>query len=158
MFSCIFVSKSWMITFRKASMRAKDEERSLHAVLNCCNANRQMAVNVCGWLTKWCLTCMHTVNLTHSRRQCGDSQSAEHVSLVADCPQRNHVHAALSCTRQDGHITQCYRRNFLPWSCGGQFTLPVKEENHNAHWSTAIPAAKDSDGVGGASKEPTNSG
>lgn len=107
------------------------------SMLQSCNENRKMALNVYGWLPRWCLpcswgVCMHTVKVTHCRCQCADSQAAEHISLVADGPQRNHVHAALSCTWQDGHIAQWYRWNFLPGSCSGQFTLPVQEEKHNA--------------------------
>lgn len=171
MSSCTLVSKPRKIT---ASIRAEDKEMTPHtiqskegqcgAVLHSCNENRNMALNVYGWLTKWCLTClwgvcMCTVNMTHSRCQRGDSQSAEHVSLVADRPQRNHVHGALSCTRQDGHFTQWYGRDFLPGSCGGQFTLPVQEDKHTMLTEELIvkSAAKDAAGVRGVAKEPCSS-
>lgn len=87
--------------------------------------------------------------MTHGRRQCGDSQSAEHVSLVADRPQRNHVHADLRCTRQDGDVTQGDGRNLLPRSGGRQLTLPVHEEKHNAPLTAIF---KDAAGVCGRAK------
>lgn len=78
-----------------------------------------------------------TVTVTYSRCQCSDSQPAEHVSLVADPPQRNHIHAALSRTRQDGHVAQWDGWDFLPGTCGSQFTLPVQEKGKKAGKDTA---------------------
>lgn len=75
--------------------------------------------------------CICIVSVTHSRCQSSDSQSAEDVPLVADRPQRNHVHAALGSTRQDGHITQWDGWDFLPGTCSGQFTFPEQEKKQH---------------------------
>lgn len=100
-----------------------------HCCAHSCNENIKMFNR---WLTNLSTSCLCVqLNVTHGRCQCGDAQSAEHVAFVADGPQRNHVHIALRRTRQDGHVTQWYGWDFLPWSCGGQFTLPVREERHN---------------------------
>ena len=86
----------------------------------------------------WVSVFVQILKVTHSRCQRGDSQSAQHVSLVADGPQRNHVHGALSRTRQDGDVAQRYGRDFLPGSRGVQFTLPVQEGKQRAHrWTSS---------------------
>lgn len=78
--------------------------------------------------------------MTHGGRQGRDSQPAQHVSLVADGPERHHVHAALSRTRQDGHVAQRDGRDLLPGARGAQFALPVTKGEKTQCWQVLFDA------------------
>ncbi len=66
--------------------------------------------------------------ISHSRVVDGDSQTAQHISLLTDGPHRNLLQTALGQTRQDGDVRQSERRNRLPRASKTDLTLPVAKK------------------------------